>query len=217
MKGLLIKDFFILCTQKKFFMMILAMGILLTFAGQDITFVMGYMMMVFGIFSGTTITYDEMNHGMSFLLTLPVSRKQYVQSKYLFLILSVAAALAVSFLLGYAGSAVGNVAADMPELAVTGVMMAFVVMAFMSIYLPLILKFGAEKARIAVAVLFGMSIFVGWLSDIISEKADGKLLINLNIGNLSDEAILLLCCAVCALVMLVTYVISVRIMAKRDF
>ena len=77
MKGLLVKDLCLMATQKRFFILILGVGALLTFGGQDIIFVMGYMMMVFGLFSGSTISYDDMNHGMGFLMTLPVSRKQY--------------------------------------------------------------------------------------------------------------------------------------------
>lgn len=217
MKGLLIKDLCLLGTQKRFFIMVLAMGVLLTVAGQDIAFVTGYMIMVFGLFAGSTISYDEMNHGMGFLLTLPVNRKQYVRSKYLFMILLVAVSLVVSFLLGFVGSVAGNVAVEFMEMMEKGIVIAAVMMTLVSIFLMLILKYGAEKARVVTAILFGIGIFVGWLSKIIGEKADGKLLINFNIGNLSNEAVVLCCIGVCALVMLVTYVISVKVMEKREF
>ena len=61
MKGLFVKDLCLMATQKRFFILILGVGALLTFGGQDIIFVMGYMMMVFGLFSGSTISYDDMN------------------------------------------------------------------------------------------------------------------------------------------------------------
>ena len=101
MKGLLVKDLCLMATQKRFFILILGVGALLTFGGQDIIFVMGYMMMVFGLFSGSTISYDDMNHGMGFLMTLPVSRKQYVRSKYLFMFLMIAVSLVVSVLFSF--------------------------------------------------------------------------------------------------------------------
>lgn len=217
MKGLLVKDLCLLSTQKRFFIMILAMGVLLTFAGQDITFVMGYMIMVFGLFAGSTVSYDEMNHGMGFLLTLPVDRKQYVRSKYLFMFFLTAVSLAVSFLLGFAGIVTGNVTVNLTEMIETGMMIAAVMMALVSVFLMLILKFGAEKARIVTAILFGAGILAAWIFKVIDEKADGKLLINLNIGNFSDEAVVLLGAGVCMLVILVTYVISVKIMEKREF
>lgn len=217
MRGLLVKDLCLLGTQKRFFVLVLAMGALLTFAGQDITFVMGYMTMVLVLFAGSTISYDEMNHGMEFLLTLPVNRKQYVQGKYLFMIILTAVSLAVSSLYGLAADIIGNVTVNFAEMVENGIFIAVMLMAFTSIFLMLILKYGAEKARIVVAIIFGVGIFIGWLSKIIGEKADGKLLINLNIGNWSNEAVILCCCGVSVLVMLVTYAVSVRIMAKRDF
>lgn len=217
MKGLLIKDLCLMATQKRFFVIVLAMGILLTFSGQDILFLTGYLTMVFGIFAGSTISYDEMNHGMSFLLTLPVDRKQYVRSKYLFMLLLVAVSVAVSFLLGFAGSVTGKITVDLTETLAAGSMTAAAVMALISVFLMLILKYGAEKARLVTALLFGAGIFGAWAFKAIGEKADGKLFINFGPGNWSNEAVALVFCGACVLVMLVSYVFSVRIMEKREF
>ena len=38
---------------------------------------------VTAIFAITTISYDEFDNGLAFLMTLPVTRKQYVAEKYL--------------------------------------------------------------------------------------------------------------------------------------
>ena len=32
----------------------------------------------------STISYDDTDHGMAYLMTLPVTRRQYVYSKYVF-------------------------------------------------------------------------------------------------------------------------------------
>ncbi|MCM1466923.1 MAG: ABC-2 transporter permease [Alistipes sp.] len=217
MKGLLIKDLCLMAMQKRFFIVVLAMGILLTFSGQDILFLTGYLTMVFGIFAGSTISYDEMNHGMAFLLTLPVDRKQYVRSKYLFMLFLVAVSLVVSFLLGFAGSVTGKITVDLTETLAAGIMTAAAIMALIGVFLMLILKYGAEKARIVTALLFGAGIFCAWAFKAIGEKADGKLFIHFNPGNWSNEAAALIFCGACVLVTLISYAFSVRIMEKRDF
>ena len=216
MKGLLVKDLCLMATQKRFFILILGVGALLTFGGQDIIFVMGYMMMVFGLFSGSTISYDDMNHGMGFLMTLPVSRKQYVRSKYLFMFLMIAVSLVVSVLFSFLGSTVGTVMLPQ-DMVGTAIVISAVMAVLVSVFMVLIVKFGAEQARVVIAVLAGIGFFVAWIFQFIGEKMDGKLLINLNIANLSNEVVVLGCVGIAAFVILVTYIIAVKVMENKEF
>ncbi len=216
MKGLLVKDLCLMATQKRFFILILGVGALLTFGGQDIIFVMGYMMMVFGLFSGSTISYDDMNHGMGFLMTLPVSRKQYVRSKYLFMFLMIAVSLVVSVLFSFLGSTVGTVMLPQ-DMVGTAIVISAVMAVLVSVFMVLIFKFGAEQARVVIAVLAGIGFFVAWIFQFIGEKMDGKLLINLNIANLSNEVVVLGCVGIAAFVILVTYIIAVKVMENKEF
>ena len=216
MKGLLVKDLCLMATQKRFFILILGVGALLTFGGQDIIFVMGYMMMVFGLFSGSTISYDDMNHGMGFLMTLPVSRKQYVRSKYLFMFLMIAVSLVVSVLFSFLGSTVGTVMLPQ-DMVGTAIVISAVMSVLVSVFMVLIFKFGAEQARVVIAVLAGIGFFVAWIFQFIGEKMDGKLLINLNIANLSNEVVVLGCVGIAAFVILVTYIIAVKVMENKEF
>lgn len=39
-----------------------------------------------------TLSYDETDNGLAFLMTLPVDRKTYVREKYLFILICTAAA-----------------------------------------------------------------------------------------------------------------------------
>lgn len=216
MKGLLVKDLCLMATQKRFSILILGVGALLTFGGQDIIFVMGYMMMVFGLFSGSTISYDDMNHGMGFLMTLPVSRKQYVRSKYLFMFLMIAVSLVVSVLFSFLGSTVGTVMLPQ-DMVGTAIVISAVMAVLVSVFMVLIFKFGAEQARVVIAVLAGIGFFVAWIFQFIGEKMDGKLLINLNIANLSNEVVVLGCVGIAAFVILVTYIIAVKVMENKEF
>lgn len=51
---------------------------------NDISFATGYILMVLAILSLSTISYDEANHGLKTLFTLPISKSDYVKEKYLF-------------------------------------------------------------------------------------------------------------------------------------
>ena len=83
MKGLMVKDFHLLLTQSRFYMILL---IVLFVAGTstEAMYVAGYISIVFPMFAISTISYDEYDNGNAFLFTLPFTRKEYVLSKYLF-------------------------------------------------------------------------------------------------------------------------------------
>lgn len=215
MKGLLIKDLCILNTQRRFFILVAAMAVLLTFSGRSSEFITGYLLMVFGIFAGSTFSYDEANHGMGFLLTLPVSRKQYVRSKYVFMLLLILVSLLLSGVLSIMGKAVNHQAADFWEMAGKGILMAAVMAAFISVFLTLIIKYGTEKARIVMFILFAVIVLALWAFGVI--KDNEELSVSFNAGNFSDGAAVIVSCAVSIIVMLLSYVFSVRSMMKKEF
>ena len=91
MKGMLIKDFRILKYQgKTLFLMLLVVAVLMNLI-TDVgpTFIVGYITIIFSLFTVTTVSYDEFDNCYLFLMTLPVTRKNYVNEKYLFALLSI--------------------------------------------------------------------------------------------------------------------------------
>ena len=84
MKGLFVKDIELMKQQKQFFILVVVMGVILNLTGSgSVSFATGYFTFVTAIFAITTISYDEFDNGLAFLMTLPVTRKQYVAEKYL--------------------------------------------------------------------------------------------------------------------------------------
>ena len=76
MKGLFVKDIELMKQQKQFFIMVVVMGVILNLAGSvSVSFAAGYFTIVTAIFAITTISYDEFDNGLAFLMTLPVTRK----------------------------------------------------------------------------------------------------------------------------------------------
>ncbi len=85
-RGLLEKDFRLFRYQGgRFFLVIAIVGLFLSLAGNmGTSFVSIYITSVMAIYSGSTISYDETEHGYNYLFSLPVNRKIYVQEKYIF-------------------------------------------------------------------------------------------------------------------------------------
>ena len=106
MKGLLIKDLKILGKQKKFLILILILAVMLPFGSDDAGFTTNYIILMLSLLSLSTLSYDEMNGGMMFLLSLPTSRKLYVKEKYVFAGLDLLFAATVSSVTGYVAAVV---------------------------------------------------------------------------------------------------------------
>ncbi len=79
MKGLLTKDFFLMCENKLFFIMfIIISSMFITINSTSLLFVLGYDVFLCTFMSISTINYDSMDNGMPFIMTLPLKRKIYI-------------------------------------------------------------------------------------------------------------------------------------------
>ncbi len=97
MKGLMIKDINIMRGNARAILPVMGIGVIYVFfTDTKISFGMSYIIMLFGMLALSTLAYDEENDGMAYLMTLPVSRYQYVLSKYLFLLLFLAVGVVAS-------------------------------------------------------------------------------------------------------------------------
>lgn len=147
MKGLLVKDFRLMKGQKNFLVLLFIMIAFVFISGMDASFFMGYLPFLFMIAAMSTITYDEFDNGMAFLMVLPISRKLYVQEKYMF-----------GGVLGFTGLASAFVLFLISEINKGSSMtftqyvllflcfLAFVIL-FLCLMIPIQLKFGSEKRK----------------------------------------------------------------------
>ncbi len=218
MKGLLIKDLMLLKSQGRFFavtviLIFIAGGV---FDGSYAYF--GYYLMLFqALFVVNTMSMDEENGGMCFLMTLPAGRKAYVREKFCFGMLMTAAGWALSVLIAIFFTAIKHDPADLTDLLpmAAGGLAVFPMINFVSV--PLILKFGQEKGRIALAAVF-MGLFGGLLLLLRSKAAlssgmDQLMLLFTRYRIAAWAAGLLLYAAL----VLACYCLAVRIMAKKEF
>ena len=216
MKGLLIKDLRILMRQKTTFLIIVLLGIFLGTNGGNISFSMGYMMMVSATLSITTISYDYFEKGMSFLLTLPVTKKQYVSEKYLLSVLVGVAVALIGTLLNVLGGLWGAQAA-WNEFAVTAAVCMAAAMLMLALYIPVYIKCGPEKSRVAILLIVGVFCVGGYLA-IKVEPVRNVLYEALGVlETMNALQVVGIGVAAWALIMAISMVVSIGIMEKKEF
>ena len=162
MKGLLIKDFQLLKENKNLMYIMLLIAVIFLFTQkQDATyFLVSFMTMVMGMLVVTTISYDDFDHGNAFLMTLPITRNVYVYEKYV-----------LGAMLSLGGWFVASVASTLFYLFTTDVVweewglylaiFSMLGLLLIAIMIPIQLKFGADKGRIAmIGCIMGIGVVV---------------------------------------------------------
>lgn len=218
MKGLIIKDLRLLLQQKKSVLVILLCGVVMAMSTSG-EFIAGWIMMIGALFGLGTMAYDENENCYQFLMTAPVSRKDYVFAKYLFCFLCIlvfwilaAIFLAVSHSIKKApvlGN--GDVAVLLGALLVSVLIVA--------LCLPARLKYGTERSRIVLLVIFGVfTVAAGLGSRLTTGKINAEKLSEavqeLPVSGASAVAAGI---AVSLALTALSVFLSVRIMEKKEF
>ena len=157
MKGLFIKDLRLIKNQRNFLITLALMFLVLIVTGVDASFFMGYVPFLLLIVTMSTITYDEQDNSMGFLMALPVSRQTYVLEKYLLSASFGVGGFAVTFVIFLiTEKAEGSSMTPGDYLLVFMGFLVFVIL-FLSLMIPIQLKFGSEKGRMVLfAIFFGI-------------------------------------------------------------
>ena len=217
MLGLLEKDFRLTLTRKQtlsiFFIMALIMGI-----SMDGSFIIGYLTMLATIVASGTISYDEFDNGLAFLMTLPFDRKTYAREKYLFSFIMAAGAWCVGIVLYCIGNIIRrngvNLTDELPML------IALIPTLYLSaaIIIPLHLKYGSEKSRIVLFILFGIiAVLIFGTQNIFHNSQNPFSGLAKTLDSMSPVVVLLTLVFLCALVSFISYLWRVRIMEKKEF
>lgn len=160
MKGLLIKDFQLSLLNIRMLVIICVVSIFITSSSTgSASFVISYVTIIFFMFVLTSISYDEMDHSISFLFTLPISRKTYVREKYVFSLICGMIGLVFSTAVCIIVGAVKNVNLIEPDMIPAALGIYLTLLFIVALMLPIQLKFGGDNGRIALFIVFGV-IFV---------------------------------------------------------
>ena len=158
MSGLLMKDLELIKINMKTYLTVFLIGLIYLVAHENgSTFFVAYATFVSIGVSVGIISYDGYHHGMRFLMTLPITKEQYVQLKYLLSFCFAVLVSVASLLLGIIRIQISGNQKVEDLLISTGVALVIsgIILCGM---IPLRLKYETEKSRIVmvavVAVIF---------------------------------------------------------------
>lgn len=154
MKGLLLKDWYMMKAYCRAYLLIAIMFIGLSIVNDDNLFFVFYPCLLCGMIPVNLLGYDERSRWIQYSGTLPYTKEQIVAAKYLTGLLSQAAMMAATGIvqgmkMAVSGDFVWN------DFAVLMLLMLTVSTFASSIPLPFIFKLGVEKGRIAYYVMIG--------------------------------------------------------------
>lgn len=218
MKGLLIKDFKLLKNQGQFFSIVTLICMVCMFLYDNPSFAISYMTIVFSLFTLSTISYDEYDNGMAYLFTLPFSRKEYVQEKYIFGVLTTVGALAAVSVLAFIFSVIRSSAFETEEW-VAGVTVSFLItILLLTITIPLQLKFGSDRSRIALLAVFGCCALAAYIAVMIVRFTGIKVMeIFDRLVAQCPEVLIVTGCLTGVLAVGASYFVSLKIVKKKQF
>lgn len=153
MKGLIIKDIINLRKYGRSVAFVMAFYVLFTVMMKNTAFISGMIVLLFSMTVITSFSYDKQAGWDEYALALPLSRKAIVKSKYILSLLLSLSGAALSVLLGAVLGLFMETGGIMEQL-ITSYALFGVGILFLSIMLPLIFKFGVERSRILIIIVF---------------------------------------------------------------
>lgn len=150
MRGLLIKDYHLTIRNKQLFLVLAAIGMLMIITGNNPSFLVSYISLVSAMMVLTTITYDEFDKSMAFLLTMPVNRQQYVREKYIFGVLCTFTGWLVSTIVAVTYQFFSRTDTSWNELILPVLIFLYLALMMLLLMIPVQLKFGGDNGKVVI-------------------------------------------------------------------
>lgn len=217
MTGLIVKDICLLKQRKTTLILFLGISFFLSLS-MDASFLVTYVSMVGVIMAASTISLDEYDNGYSFLMTLPIDAKTYVLEKYAFCSIALVLSWALALVLQVLSNTVQHVPNAMKEMVVLDLIYIPIFLLILCFYIPVLIKFGAEKGRTTVLILMGI-VFVAFTFGL-------KLLSGMNVDfsnaflwlrDIPAPVLIASATVLLLLVIALSLMISIRAMQKKEF
>ena len=171
MKGLLLKDWYMMKMYCKSYHFIAVVFVALSLVSNGNMFFVFYPCLLCGMIPVNLLGYDERSRWMQYSGTMPYTKVQIVSGKYL---IGLLAQLTILLVMGVAQAVKMMIADDfvLGEFAVLMLLMLIVSTLTSSIPLPFVFKLGVEKGRTAYYVMIG---FICGASVLASSLFRGQL------------------------------------------
>lgn len=213
MKGLLIKDLFAILQRKKFLVLLLIMSIFLSFS-MDGSFIIGYISMIGILMSLSALSYDEYDNSLSFIMTLPITRKQFAVEKFLFCFLNGIVFWLISILFYIVSAKISGTTIVVTELIKDAAAFLPFILLIPALTIPLQLKYGIEKQRIILYIFGGIMLAaVPLIQNLETDRFNAITTFLVN-----NSFILCVCgCLLGIAIITVSVFASIKIMENKEF
>ena len=207
MKGLLLKDWYMMKKYCRAYLLIAVVFIAVSLFSNDNVFFVFYPCLLCGMIPVNLLGYDERSRWMQYSGTLPYTKTQIVSGKYLIGLLSQITILVAT---GVAQAAKMLIAHnfELGDFAVLMLLMLIVSTLTSSICLPFVFKLGVEKGRTAYYVMIG---FVCGASVLASSILRGQL-----VSEIQPNLILALVAVAGIGIYILSWYLSIVFFKKRE-
>lgn len=217
MKGLLLKDFINLKKNVKIFSIFIVVYGLMAFMQKDSAFFSSVFTMLIALLTMTTYSYDEVAKWDGYALTMPVSKANMIQEKYLMMLLLTLIGTIINLLFTIAINTKLKSESLFSGMQVSLIGAAIVIL-FYCIIIPFITKLGVEKARYIFIAVYLIPFFFF----VFVMKELKKMNIQIPKGlmqalNFTVQHINIILPVVAILGLYISYIISMRIYEKKEF
>jgi len=205
MAGLVEKDFRLIWCNKQALIFLLIIGVVIGLQNEAV--ILGWLPFAISILLINTVTYDELDKGYGFLMTLPIDAETYVREKYFFCLTGGTVSWLVAAGLYMILEMKQQIPVVLVFLPVTALLIALLI--------PLQLVSGVEKSRVVISGACGV---MGASVIAFAELVKTNVLSAFSFLNQMNGWILAgIAVVVTVLLILLSYAISVRIMEKKEF
>lgn len=217
-KGLITKDILQLKSYKRTLIIFIIIFTLTSISGEGgIGNILAIMLTLgFGMFSMASFNYDETNKADRYILTLPLTKKEVVLSKYILVICSTVIGSIIGMILSYIITfTISKQMPNIEEIISVGLGGILGIGLVEGIQIPCVYKWGAEKGRIQMVIVTAI---VGLLAGgiiFIGEKANIQLPAN-NILNILNTFLPLIFIGLTIIIYYVSYRVAYKIYDKKE-
>lgn len=216
MKGLILKDFYNVFRQWKFWG-IYFVGMSLISVFSESFSMTGILMFVMPMIAMGAFSYDELTKWDRYALAMPVSRKKIVLARYLLCGIMIGVSLIFGIIVNVLSSIVHGNGPFNVESMLTVYGITVFVLIYVSLQLAIMYKLGPEKARIWTILLMMLPVvgFIVAVGALNSSETD--IYVRGILNNLPWHIIGIAVGIIAVLSVFLSYHISVKIYSKKEF
>ena len=223
MRGLVLKDLYYLKGFARQYLLIFLFMMVWSFMVSNSSFIVTYLLVIGNTLLLSTSSMDEAVYFNRFALTMPVSRKMLVQSKYILLVVIETGAL----LLGLIAGALVNLSSFringaarwlQSDFEWPGIIILFALfMSISCVTLPAVFKLGVEKARhIYMMAMLGVAVLVfGGLK--LCQMAGISLDFLNHFEEIPKVEVIIVLLVICVAAFVISYRVSLKVIRNKEW